>query len=805
MTKSVRVRWPPQLQNSTALFSSNFTPLPLPSPSSSLPNPGLAHTRGDIQLTFEKPSPAGFTPSHYLTSSLSTRRWQRLSGLASGNIIPTGTARTKPQFPSSNTTQSGPHSTGFPLHGGDQGVLHTNCSGTYTIGPYTWETVTKTITEIVGTSTITYGANTPSAVFISPLPFCTTTNLCSYNDICDAANSLLELPITTVLVTKKTPAISYTPETVGPIFQASVTAAPAQHLPLQLPDPGLQRSIPSAISTESSQGNSPDPVIFAPTNIGQLPGSLPNLYGSPGSGSSGSGLPSALGGSSPHNGNAGTGSSAVPGQADPGSGIQGSENGSPVNGGNPDSGGSTNPIFSGSSLNDGGHSPAVITNGGTTSLNDLHVSIVPHGVAVGSQTFYPSAGSTTVKVEGQVITIEPSRIIAGKSMLPFSIASDPLVTSLAIGGFPVVVHPNDAVIASETYSLGSSPTAIVHDGQTYVLGSSKLVATHTTVNLPQQNPALGLVTAGGEVFSVYPSQLEAPGITVAIPQNPQPSIFAHRGETFTLNPSQVIVPDRTIPLPSEISMITPAPSLVNAEGITMYLGPSEVIIGSRTYSFETPTSIVYNDQTISLGPSGVGLASTTIAIRTKPEFSTVTEGALTLIISPSEAIIGGRTFDVMPDAKPTSTIINGQSIIVGPQGITFVGTTAILPRLTQAPYVTVVDGLIFSLEASNVVISGTTYEVGSGAKPTTITVAGDAISIGPEGVGLQNTTIVPPSTTVDFAHASDSTLSPATPSTSREPSLENNDFLGASSMNSLPSKYTLLLSTLGLSAWAVLV
>lgn len=687
--------------------------------------------------------------------------------------------------------------------------------------------MTETTTEIVGTSTIAYGAATPSAVFISPLPFCTTTKLCSYND-CDTANIPLEQPVTTVLVTKKTHAISYTPEAVGPIFQASVTAAPAQHLSQQLPDPGLQRTIPPAIPTASSHGTSPDPVIIAPANIGQLPGSLPDLHESSGSGSSDTALSSDVGGSSPHSGNAGTGGSADPGEANPGSGgqdldgsvengqqpgsdpsvesasVQGSEDGSPVNDGIPNSGGSTNPITSGSSSNDGGYSPTVIINGGTTPLNDLGVSIGPHGVAVGSQTFNPSADSTTITVEGQKITIEPSRVIAGKSTLSFSIASDPLVTSFAVGGFPVVVHPDDVVIASRTYPLGSSPTAIVHDGQTYILESSKLVAAHTTVNLPHQNPALGLVTAGGEVFSVYPSQLEAPGTTVAIPQKPQPSIFVHRGETFTLNPSQVIVPDRTIPLPSEKSMITPAPSLVNAEGITMSFGPSEVIIGSRTYSFETPTSIVYNGQTISLGPSGVGLARTTIAIRTKPAISTVTEGALTFIVNPSEAIIHGHTFSLTPDAKPTSTIINGQSISFGPQGITFIGTTAILPRLPQAPYVTVVDGLTFSLEASDVVISGTSYGIDSGAKPTTITVAGEAISIGPGGIGLQNTTIVPPSTIMDLANASDITLSPTTPSAFSKPSLKDNSFTGAGTINSLPSTYTLL-STLGLTAWAVLV
>lgn len=864
-----------------------------------------SQTTSDSQSTAKKPSPNPLVSTtgiilsesntilhstksilHSASSAgLPSQTVSRFSRVASDGIKPTGaygTGKTTPYFPPLNSTHGKP---GFPSSGGGRDVFHSPCSGTYTVGPTPNQTVTLTITAIIDTVNIAYGTPLPKVVFIEPLPFCTTliASNCS-SDECNPAYIPFAQSFATVLITKKTTAVSYTPQSVGPIFEASTTPVPAQHIP----EPDLHRTTPSALPTTSSQadsgGQSSTPGLDTPgVNIGQLPGLVPNLFQSPESGSASSGSSSGQSGSTPQNGDSGSSNSAHPSQ---GSGGQGSD-GSSQSGQTPNSESSDNSTGNESSENESGVSegnigssenpslgsggtdshtseypPAVVINPGVTTLNHLPVSIGPSGVIVGSHTVATGAESTLVTVNGQIFTIEPSRIVAGGTTLPFSIAPNQPYTSAAIGSVPVALGPKVAVIASTTYTLGASPTTIVHDAQTYILGSSKLVAAQTTANLPPRKPPFALVTAGGEVFSVYSSQLEAPGITIAIPTKSQPSQFVHSGETFTVNPSQLIVPDRTVPLPW--NMITPAPSAITAEGILMSVGPSAAVVGSRTYSLQNPTSIVYNGHTISLGSNGIGMASTTIAIPSMPIFSTITEGALTLLVNPSEAVIQGHSYRLTQGATPITTVIQGQTISFGPDGISFAGTTAVIPRPTEAPYSTIIDGMTFSvgpsdvvvagktyaigggakpqtvtigseilsfgpggiglpgttiapaasiitadgvtfsLEPTDVVIGGTTYQIGAGARPTTITVGGETVSIGPGGIGLPDTTILPPST-ITPGSSSSIVLSPATLSTPEESGLASDDFLGAGTALRVPIGSISALSILFLGLWTLIL
>ncbi|KAL8785251.1 MAG: hypothetical protein Q9195_008724 [Heterodermia aff. obscurata] len=779
------------MQNSTAWTSSSPTTSGFqsvtkePTPSSLIYTTGIILSESNIILRSTK------STLRSGSAGLPSQTEPYHSRAASDNIKPTGaygTGRTKPYFPTSNSTQVKP---AFPSSGGGRDVFR--CSGTYTIGPTSYDTVTLTTTATVGTTTIAYGDPLPNAVFVKPLPFCTTliASNCS-SDGCDLgspANVPFAVPFETVLITKKTTAVAYTPQSVGPIFEASTTPVPAQHIP----EPNLHGTITSTTPTKSSQaessGQSSTPGLDTPgVNIGQLPDVLPNLFQSPESGSAGSGTSSGQGGSTPQSGNSGSSNSAHPepsqGSGDQGSGDQNGNSGSShsahpepsqgsggqgsdgssqsgqtpnsdssgnsagnespgnesgVSEGNINSGSNSSPGSSGTTSQNGELPPAVVINPGITTLNHVPVSIGPGGVVVGSHTVAAGAESTIITANGQIFTIEPSRVVAGGTTLPFSIAPNQPYTSVAIGGVPVTLGPKVAVVASTTYPLGSSPTAIVHGAQTYFLGSSKLVAAQTTVNLPQRNPPFAFVTAGGEIFSVYSSQLEAPGITVLMPTGPQPSQFILKGETFTVNPSQLIVPDKTVSLPR--NTITPAPSSITAEGVLLSIGSSGVVIGSRTYPLQNPTSIVYNGHTISLGSNGIGMASTTIAVPSFPTFSTVVEGALTLTVNPSEAIIQGHSYLLTQGATPITTVIEGQTVSIGPDGIAFAGTTAVIPRPTEASPFTTIDGITFSVGATDVVVDGKTYAIGGGSTPQTITIGSEILSFGPGGIGLPETTI----------------------------------------------------------------
>ena len=779
-------------------------------------------------------------------------------------------------LPSLNLTEPTSHPTGFrPARPtGYQGTSNSLCSGIKTFNPFV-KTYMVTITEIVGTITIAPGDPTPSPIYISPLPPCSMVNKTRSRQgpgvpttkpglglglgIGEQTANIIPLQgsTSTLQVTKKTLEISYTPKTVGPLFQAPVTPPPAQPITQPVPETERHRTDAPAVPTRSSQSHSEpqhsDPIIISPQGqVGELPGSVPGTQNPSGSGTS-----SDLSGST-HNDNIGSDGGAPtnedgqvssqvssgPGDAQTNEGGQGSNQDSSgsdtssdltdsthnddiefggdaqTNEGGPSSSqnsfeSSTSSDLSASTHNENtesggdaqsneggqgssqdshgsieashgsydevsnsvdenpgstnGHNPAesngkgdppaIIWTPDITTVNNVPVSISPNGVVVGVHTIPRGAGPTMVTVNGQSFTIEPSRIVAAGTTLPLPIAHHQPATSLKAGNIPIILRPNNAVIASKTYDVEISPTTIVHNGETFVLGPSKLVATHTTVNLPDASSDPAIVTAGGEAFSVFPGQLEAPGITVAIPRNPQPSQFVHRGQTFTVNPSQLIVPHKTFSLPSSI---TPAPLAITADGVVISLGPSAAIMGSQTYSLtpgQTPTSIVFEGQTISLGPQGLGLSRTTIAIPSaQPTFSVYQKDGITFSLAASVAVVGGHTYTLSSGMTPLTTVINGQAVTVSANGVALPGTTFPNPSPTPTFSVYQKDDITFSLAASVAVVGGHTYTLSPGMTPLTTVINGQAVTVSANGVALPGTTFPIPTPTATFSVATKGSL-----------------------------------------------
>lgn len=237
------------------------------------------------------------------------------------------------------------------------------------------------------------------------------------------------------------------------------------------------------------------------------------------------------------------------------------------------------------------------------------------------------------------------------------------------------------------------------------------------------------------------------------------------GLVFTINPSQVIAPGTTIARPTLTpeGAVTGAPTPTVVNGVTVAVGSSIAIIGSSTYTIgpgATPTTTVVNGQTISIGPSGVGIGSTTIKPGSgqtppanpggAPMTQVATVNGVTLTEIGSTVMIGSNTYTLGPEASPTTVIVNGQTFSLGPSGVGSASTT-IFPPYNGSPNPTQVvtaAGITFSeIGSSLVVIGGSTFTVGPGATPTTDVYNGQTISIGPGGVGIGSTTIAPPAQT----------------------------------------------------------
>ncbi|KKY25056.1 hypothetical protein UCRPC4_g02113 [Phaeomoniella chlamydospora] len=222
--------------------------------------------------------------------------------------------------------------------------------------------------------------------------------------------------------------------------------------------------------------------------------------------------------------------------------------------------------------------------------------------------------------------------------------------------------------------------------------------------------------------------------------------------------------------------------------IQIIAGASTVQIGNQVVpisnSMQAPQTVVEDHQTFTIDASEVIGASTTLALtRAASEDATptpVTVGSMTFSMDASEAIIGGTTFAVGFGAAPTTIVYQGTTISIGPEGVgipsesTTIGGSETLPVSTTLP-----GGLDISVDASEVVISGTTYAIGAGAKSTTVVVGSDTLTMGPSGVGLQSTTI-PPYTT---SHATTAT-SKAVVATSTSTSGDNDTSSAATSNQS---------------------
>jgi len=216
----------------------------------------------------------------------------------------------------------------------------------------------------------------------------------------------------------------------------------------------------------------------------------------------------------------------------------------------------------------------------------------------------------------------------------------------------------------------------------------------------------------------------------------------------------------------------PVPLTTTIADIPIVILPSSgVVIGGQTFALpiEPKTTIVQvGEATFTIGPSQIIAPGTTYTMPSLREqqalatagpvaSSVVTVDGLTFTIGPSLAVISKTTYRVGVGASSTKVTVDGTTISIGSSGIVLPGTTITPPAIdvTAAPTVTVsAGGLVFEIDSSEAVISGTTYRMGSGAPQKTIAVDGTLVSLGPGGVGLKTTTVLPPTRSTAQTHSS---------------------------------------------------
>lgn len=446
----------------------------------------------------------------------------------------------------------------------------------------------------------------------------------------------------------------------------------------------------------------------------------------------------------------------------------------------------------------------------SATIGKVPVVLRPQDVAIGSKTYEHGSSPTSVVYNGETYSWDASHLVGAGVTVAFpSVDSVPRVTAggQVFSVFPSQLKASGRDIPLPN---SPEPSPFVYKGQTFSVNPSQIIAPDTSITLPPANKVTpfvyidhslsvdvsqfmarsttiplssgaGTVTYNGQVLTVKPSEIIGPSTTIALsaPDDSavSPTALTTGGLTFSIGPSAAVIGSSTysfvpgkaaatimthgeavlvgsngvqfgnvhVPIPT----ITPSFSTITQGDLTFSVAPSEVVVDGHTdeiHSDMTPITTVFDGHTISIGPKGVGLASTTIPLPTpKPSFSMATQGDLTFSVAPSKVVVQGKTYSIASKKAPITTAIDGQTMIIGPEGIHIEGTTVNLPVI-QTPISVTAGGLTFSIGATDAVISGTTYAIGTGAPLQTVVVGSQTIEIGSAGVVLPSTTVAPEQT-----------------------------------------------------------
>lgn len=369
------------------------------------------------------------------------------------------------------------------------------------------------------------------------------------------------------------------------------------------------------------------------------------------------------------------------------------------------------------------------------------VSLATSRIVVGGMTFPADLQPTTVAIEGQIFSINPSQVVASGITLnippPASAGAAPSLNSPA--GVSVDIKSNNIVIGGHTFTAGSPPTSTVINGQTFAVNAAQPQTPGPVITAPPStSPRMApkLVTVANVPLAIQSGNVVIGGQT--FPPVSSPTSVVIDGQTLTINPSQVIAPGTTINIPS-VAPTNPL-SAVTAGGLAFSVGSTAAVISGTTYAIgggASPVTKVIDGQTLSFGPGGVGFASTTVPAAA---LSQVTAGGIAFAVGPTAAVISGTTFAIGNGAPAITTVIGDQTVSFGPNGVGFATTTIPVPMVSG---VTVGD-LTFVVGSTEAVISGTTFAIGNGASATTTVIGGQTVSFGPSGVGFASTTISVP-------------------------------------------------------------
>ncbi len=380
--------------------------------------------------------------------------------------------------------------------------------------------------------------------------------------------------------------------------------------------------------------------------------------------------------------------------------------------------------------------PEIITTDGHT------LALGPSSAVIGSNTysFLPGNAATTITDHGQPITMGSEGVHFGSVDIPVP-ASQPSYSIISQDKLTLSVAPSAVVIGGHTDSIkpGMAPITTVINGQTATIGTEGVALGGTTIPLPKPQPGYSIATAGLLTFSLAHSQAVILGSTYSVGLGAAPITKVIDGQSISIGPEGIDVKGTTVELPTLTDL--PAPAMVTAGGMTFTVGPDNAVVGGSTYEIgpgASSTNIIIGNETIGFGNNGIVLPSTTIM--PEPTRKAITTDGQQILVGMTDAVLSGTTYPIASGAISQTAIIGTETVTFCTAGVVFPSTT-IMPEQTPTPVSA--DGVTLGADATEAVINGSTYAVGSGASEATIVSGFETIKVGSNGIELASTTIRP--------------------------------------------------------------
>ncbi|KAL7933720.1 hypothetical protein V8C35DRAFT_280571 [Trichoderma chlorosporum] len=368
------------------------------------------------------------------------------------------------------------------------------------------------------------------------------------------------------------------------------------------------------------------------------------------------------------------------------------------------------------------------------------------------------------------------------TMRPFLSFSRFVVTFITTDKNPsVVFSPEPTPAFGQTMVTGN-----VGDGHHKTIeavddSQSNSITTDTVKSVKQLPVPTFQLTAGGE-------QVVIGSVTVSDLKPGQTTTVTVRDEVFTILPTAVVglgstvpkpAPQATYPLPAETSGIL--------GGIPVVISGTQVVVDGTTMNIppqKTTTSI--SGQRVVLGAGTIAVGRQTLILPPpQPPHEIVTGGEMITAIGTSLVVLHSTTIKYGLNIPPDQTVINGETVSIGPRGISLHGTTiGGLSADAKATEYEIVGGVtVGKILPSLVVVNGATYAINQGGDPNnleTTVIDGQTITIGPGGLVVSSQTLSYPGSSVTATLSASRALIPDLPvETSGHGNREDDDESGA--------------------------